>query len=119
MPTLEELLKKHDITVSDNPSSGPRAKLMAQAERMLNQLNKYKAEDELDGDNAQFWWSPQSVDGKRRVVMRYGGKIVEGTGVYVDNTLAAVKKMIETYKAVITDSDDATWADEEARRKKK
>ena len=119
MPTLEELLKKHNIVVSDNPSSGPRAKLLAQADRMLKELNKYKAEDELDGENAQFWWSPQSVNGKRKVVMRYGGKVVEDTGVYVDNTLAAVKEMIEAYKAVITDSDDATWASEEARRKKK
>lgn len=86
---------------------------------MLAQLSKYKAEDELDGDSTQFWWSPQSVDGKRRVVMRYGGKIVENTGVYVDNTLPAVKAIVEAFKNVITDSDDATWAEEEKRRQKK
>jgi hypothetical protein len=119
MPTLEELLKKHKIVVSDSASSGPRSKLLAQADRMLKQLNSYKAEDELDGNSSQYWWSPQSVDGKRRVAMRYGGKIVENTGVYVDNTLPAVKAIVEAYKNVILDSDDATWADEEERRRKK
>lgn len=119
MPTLQELLKKHNIKVEDNPSSGPRAKLLAQADRMLSELAKYKTEQELDGDTTQYWWAPQSVSGKRRVSMRYGGKVVEGAAVYADNTLDAVKKAIEDFKTVIVDSDDETWADEEARRKKK
>lgn len=119
MPTLQELLKKHDIKVEDNPSSGPRAKLLNQADRMLLELAKYKTEQDLDSDSTQFWWAPQSVNGKRRVTMRYGGKVIEGVAVYADNTLEAVKAAIEGFKAVISDSDDATWADEEARRKKK
>jgi hypothetical protein len=119
MPTLQELLKKHNIKVEDNPSSGPRAKLLAQADRMLSELAKYKTEQELDGDTTQYWWAPQSVSGKRRVSMRYGGKVVEDTAVYADNTLEAVKKAVEDFKAVIVDSDDETWAAEEERRKKK
>lgn len=119
MPTLQELLKKHNINVEDNPSSGPRAKLLTQADRMLTELAKYKTEQELDGESTQYWWAPQSVNGKRRVTMRYGGKVVEGAAVYTDNTIEGVKAAVEAFKAVIADSDDATWADEEARRKKK
>jgi hypothetical protein len=119
MPTLEELLRKHKIVVSDSVSSGPRSKLLAQADRMLEKLNSYQNEKQMNGSSSQYWWSPQSVNGKRRVAMRYGGKIVENTGVYVDDTLTAVKAIVEAYKNVILDSDDATWADEEGRRRKK
>ena len=49
MPTLDELLKKYNIDATVNPQSGPRAKLLAQANRMLSQLDKYKTEQELDG----------------------------------------------------------------------
>jgi|TARA_R110002012_G_scaffold321177_1_gene547909 hypothetical protein len=119
MPTIEELLKKHNITPEGNPASGPRAKLLAQADRMLNQLSKYKTEQELDGPNTQYWWSPQSVNGKRRVSVRYGGKVVQKLGMYADNTLADVRAKVELFKKLIEESDDETWADEEERRKKK
>lgn len=119
MPTLEELLKKHNIKTEDNPLSGPRAKLLAQADRMLDMLAKYQTEAELDGQSTQYWWAPQSVNGKRRVVMRYGSKVVDGVSLYVDNTLPAVTKAVTDFKSVIVDSDDATWAAEEARRAKK
>jgi hypothetical protein len=119
VPTLEELLKKHNIKTEASPLAGPRAKLLAQADRMLNELAKYKTEAELNGESSQYWWAPQSVNGQRRVVMRYGNKVVAGVTVYADNTLAAVTQTIKDFKAVIVDSDDATWADEEARRAKK
>jgi hypothetical protein len=51
--------------------------------------------------------------------MRYGGKVVEDMAIYADNTLAGVKAAVETFKKLIEDSDDATWAHEEERRKKK
>lgn len=119
MPTLEELLKKHNIKPEENPQSGPRAKLLAQADRMLGLLASYKTEAELDGESTQYWWTPQSVNGRRRVVMRYSSKVVDGTSVYADNTLAAVTQAVAAYKALIVDSDDETWAREEARRAKK
>ena len=119
MPTLEELKKKYNIESSTGPQSGPRAKLLAQADRMLAELAKYKAEDELDGTTTQYWWAPQAVNGKRRISMRYGGKVVDNTAAYVDNTLKAVTEHIETLKKIIEESDDATWAEEEAKRSKK
>ena len=54
MPTLDELLKKYNIDATVNPQSGPRAKLLSQANRMLQQLGKYKTEQELDGVTTQY-----------------------------------------------------------------
>ena len=119
MPTLDELFKKYNIEANVNPKAGPRAKLLSQANRMLKELAKYKTEQELDGETTQYWWAPKSVDGKRRVSARYSGKVVEGMAAYPANTLEAVKDTIETFRNLIKDSDDETWAHEEERRKKK
>jgi radical SAM superfamily enzyme YgiQ (UPF0313 family) len=119
MPTLDELFKKYNIDAKVNPQSGPRSKLLSQADRMLRELAKYKTEQELDGDTTQYWWAPKSVGGKRRVSARYSGKVVEGMAVYPDNTLEDVKATIEMFRKLIEESDDATWANEEERRTKK
>jgi len=118
-PTLEELMQKYNIEPAATQTSGPRAKLLAQADRMLDTLAKYKAEDELDGETTSYWWAPQSVNGKRRVSARYGGKVVQGLSVLADNTLPSVREKIETFRKLIEDSTDDTWAAEEERRKKK
>jgi hypothetical protein len=117
-PTLDELMKEFGIEPVTTQTSGPRAKLLTQADRMLTELAKYKAEDELDGDNTRFWWAPQSVNGKRRVTVRYTGKIVEGLSVLADNTLPSVREKVEMFKKLIEKSTDETWAHEEERRKK-
>lgn len=119
MPSLQELMKKYDIKPESSPASGPRGKLLYQADRMLAELDKYKTEKELNGPNTQYWWAPKSVNGKRRVTMRYGGKVVEDVTVYADNTLDSVRATVTKFKALIEESNDETWADEEARRKKK
>ena len=51
--------------------------------------------------------------------MRYGGKVVDNTAAYVDNTLKAVTEHVELLKKIIEESDDATWAEEEVKRSKK
>ena len=119
MPTLEELFSKYNITPSAGPTSGPRTKLLAQADRMLKELKGYTSESDMNGTSSQYWWAPQSVSGQRRVSMRYGSKIVENTSVYVDNTIKAVTDHITMLHKIIEESDDATWASEEARRQKK
>jgi DNA polymerase II small subunit/DNA polymerase delta subunit B len=119
MPTLQELFDKYNIDTAATPQSGARSKLMIQANRMLNELKSYKTEQELDGTSSQYWWAPQSVEGQRRISMRYGGKVVPNTAAYVDNTLKAVTDHIETLKKIIEESNEATWADEEERRAKK
>ena len=119
MPTLDELFNKYSITPSAGPTSGPRTKLLAQADRMLKKLKESTSENDMDGTSSQYWWAPQSVSGQRRVSMRYGGKIVENTSVYVDNSLKAITDHITVLRKIIEESDDATWASEEARRQKK
>lgn len=119
MPTLEELLKKYNIDAGAGPQSGPKGKLLAQADKMLRVLKDYKSADELDGDATKYWWSPKSIDGRRRVTARYSGMVVEGFACYVDNTVEAVRAQIEIFRKLIEDSDDNTWAHEEERRSKK
>ena len=118
MPTLEELLKKHGVTPMENPSSGPRSKLLNQVNRMLQEIENYESTADMDAENAKFWWAPQSVNGKRKITAKYGGRAVSGMSTYVDDNLDAVKAMLQTYKKVIEESDDDTWAEEEDKRKK-
>jgi hypothetical protein len=118
MPTLDELLKQFGIDNSAAATSSPRGKLLAQADRMLTELAKYKTEAEMDGESAKYWWAPQSVNGKRRITARYGSKAVKGFSAYADNTLESVRATIETFRKLIEASDDDTWADEEKRRQK-
>lgn len=119
MPTLQELFKKYNLTPNAMPASGPRSKLLYQADRMLKELASYTDVSQLDGETTKYWWAPQAVNSHRRVAMRYGGQVEDGTAFYVENNIAAVKKLIEELHKVITDSTDATWAEEEARRAKK
>jgi hypothetical protein len=87
MADLSDLLKKHGVTPMENPSSGPRSKLLNQVNRMLKEIDNYESAADLDGDNARFWWAPQSVDGKRKITPKYGNLAVAGMGTYVDNSL--------------------------------
>lgn len=118
MPTLEELLKKHGVTPMENPSSGPRSKLLNQVNRMLHEITNYESTTDMDAENAKFWWAPQSVNGKRKITAKYGGRAVSGMSTYMDDNLDAVKAILQTYKKVIEESDDETWAAEEDKRKK-
>jgi hypothetical protein len=119
MPTLEELLKKHGIKPAENPNTGPRAKLMNQADRMLKEISGYENSSDMNSESTKFWWAPQAVNGKRKVTAKYGGRAVDGMSAYVDDTLGAVEGILKTFKAVIEDSDDETWAREEEKRRKK
>ena len=119
MEWLQDALKAKGLEPRAAASTGPRAKLLTQVNRMLSELSKYKTAAELDGNTSKFWWAPQSVAGQRRVVMRYGNQIVNGSAVYVDNTLDAVCSALEAMKDIIENSKDEQWASEEERRKKK
>lgn len=119
MPTLGELFEKHNISANVGPQSSPRAKLLAQADKMLDMLTKYEDESDLNGKSTQYWWAPQTNEGQRRVSMRYGARNVEGTSAYVDNSLASVTAHIKVLRQVVEESDDATWEPEEQRRAKK
>jgi hypothetical protein len=119
MDWLQELMREEGLTPQDAPKAGLRSKLLTQADKMLSELEKYKTEVELDGNGSKYWWSAQSVEGKRRLVMRLNGKTIQDSSSYVDNTLTAVKDGINRLKRVLEKSTDAQWASEEARLKKK
>lgn len=119
MDWLQGLMREQGLEPQSSPSASLRSKLLSQADRMMSQLEQYKTEAELDDDGTKFWWAPQSVNGQRRIVMRFSGKTVDGSAVYVDNTLDAVKSSIRKMRKVIELSTDAQWAAEEARRKPK
>jgi len=55
MPTLGELFEKHNISANVGPQSSPRAKLLAQADKMLDMLTKYEDESFLI---MSVWRSP-------------------------------------------------------------
>lgn len=119
MDWLQDLMREQGLEPQNSANASLRSKLLQQADRMLAELDKYKTEAELDGNNSKFWWSPQSVEGQRRIVMRAGSKIVDGSSTYVDNTLSGVRAGIEKMRKVIESTKDAQWADEEERRRKK
>lgn len=119
MDWLKDLMRAEGLKPQDTPKSGLRSKLLAQVDKQLTQLNKYKTEAELDGNGSKYWWSAQSVEGQRRLVMRLNGKTISGSSTYVDNTLPAVKDGLNSFKRVLENTKDEQWADEEARLKKK
>lgn len=119
MEWLQTEMRKEGLEPQSNPKLGLRLRLLASADRMTEELGKYKTEQELDNNGVKFWWSPQSVNGQRRLVMRFNAKTIEGSATYVDNTLDAVKDGIKKLRNVIERTTDAQWAPEEARLKKK
>ena len=119
MDWLQDLMREQGLEPQNSANAGLRSKLLAQADRMLTELDKYKTEAELDGNGSKFWWAPQSVSGQRRIVMRSGSKTVDGSATYVENTLTAVRTGLEQMRKAIEASKDEQWADEEERRKKK
>ena len=119
MDWLQDMMRAEGLKPQDAPNAGLRSKLLSQVDRHLAQLSKYQTEAELDGNGSKYWWSAQSVNGQRRLVMRLNGKTISGSSTYVDNKLSAVKDGLNSYKRVLENSKDEQWADEEARLKKK
>lgn len=119
MQWLQDLMREEGLNPQSSPNAGLRSKLLAQADRMLEVLKSYKTAQDLDGNTSKYWWAPQSVSGKRRVVMRVGSKAVDGSSVYVNNTVDDVRDAVERMRRTIERSNDDQWAEEEAKRRKK
>lgn len=119
MDWLQDLMREQGLQPQTSPNAGLRSKLLVLADRMIKDLDTYKTEAELDNNGSKYWWSPQSVNGQRRLVMRISGKTIAGSPVYVDNTLVAVKAGLTKMRNAIEASKPEQWADEEARLAKK
>jgi hypothetical protein len=92
MKTLQEILESKGFILTESRSVTPRARAIQQAKAMLRKIDAMKSVDELNSETTtQNWWSPQSVEDQRRIVIRYGGATVPNTGTFVDNTLPAVR----------------------------
>jgi len=119
MEWLQELMRQEGLVPSDSPNASMRSKLISKADQMLRELDTYKTEAELDGKSVKYWWSPQSVNGQRRVMMRLNGKAVEGSSVYANNTLPDVRKAVEALKRAVERGSEEQWAAVETQRRKK
>jgi hypothetical protein len=120
MSVIKDLLEERGIVVTNSRVSGPRARLLQQANAMIAKLSDFTEPTQLDSKTtSQNWWSPMPHQDKRRIIMRYAGMTVDETSTYVDNTLEAVMNTIAIYKLAIEKTTDADWADEELKRKKK
>jgi|GEM_PF-6846361 len=52
MPTLQELFKKYNLVPNGSPNSGPRARILAQVDRMLKEISSYC---QRRGENGHIW----------------------------------------------------------------
>ncbi len=120
MSIIKNLLEERGVVVTNSRVSGPRARLLQQANAMIAKLSELTKPSQLDSKTtSQNWWSPMPHQDKRRIIMRYAGMTVDDTSTYVDNTLEAVMDTVAIYKQAIEKTTDADWADEELKRKKK
>lgn len=119
MTSLSELFKKHGISTAEGRAYDAKSRLITQADTMLRKLDAMKDNSELESaTSSQNWWSNKRMGTQRRVSMRYGGLVVQGSASMTDDTISAVKQRIQQYRTIIEESTEDTWTEEEQRRKK-
>lgn len=128
MSSLADLMNNAGLAVVQKGDNSPQGKAVAQAQSMLNKLDTYGGSAkklDYDGSN-QLWWSGKAKDGKRAVRVYYNNKVMKTItehgeadfSVECDDSVEAVKKAIESMKAVLESKDAVAAFDaEEARRK--
>ena len=118
MDWLKDAMREKGLEPQTTARAPLRSKLLSKADRMLAELDSYSTEAELDGNGVKFWWGEKSVNGQRRLVMRDGGKVVDGSVTYVENTVDAVREGIAAMRDIIANSTAEQWAEAEAARRK-
>lgn len=119
MDWLKEAMREQGLEPQTSARAPLRSKLLSKADKQLAELKTYRTEAELDGNGVRFWWGEKSVNGQRRLAMREGGKVIEGSVTYVDNTLEAVTAGITAMREIIANSTPEQWAEAEAARQKR
>jgi hypothetical protein len=110
-------LKAEGLKLEGAKSSGPKSKVLAQADSMLTKLSKMKSPDDMNSISSnQNWWAIKPFGDYRKVTMRYGGRVVEGATETVEDSLEAVREAIRAMRRAIEKTTDADWADEEKKR---
>ena len=119
MTSLQELFQKHGISTAEGRAYDAKSRLITQADAMLRKLAAMTDDSELESTtSSQNWWSNKRMGTQRRVSMRYGGLVVQGSASMTDDTVSAVKQRIQQYRTIIEESVEDTWKEEEQRRKK-
>lgn len=119
MDWLKEAMRDKGLEPQTTARAPLRSKLLSKADKQLAVLKTYQTEAELDGNGVKFWWGEKSVNGQRRLVMRDGGKVVDGSVTYVENSLPAVTAGIAAMRDIIVNSTAEQWAEAEAARIKR
>lgn len=118
MSRVLDLLRAEGLNLDGARSSGPRDRVISQADAMLTKLSKMTSPDEMNSSSSnQNWWAIKPIGDHRKVTMRYSGRVVEGATVTVDNTLEAVREAIRLMRRGVEKTTDADWSEEEAKRK--
>jgi hypothetical protein len=113
-----EFLRAEGLKLDGAKSTGPKAKVLGQADAMLSKLSKMTSPDEMDSKSSnQNWWAIKPTGDYRKVTMRYGGLVVDGASESVDNTIDAVREVIRAMRKAVEKTTDADWEAEEKKRK--
>jgi hypothetical protein len=116
---FEQLAVAKGLKKATTVGATPRAKLLYQADKMLDKLATYKDVKQLDyNDSNTDWWAGKASGNKRIVSMYYGSKIVADEKYEADNTIAGVKQAVQWFREIIEEVDDAWFDAEEERRAK-
>lgn len=117
MSRILELMRAEGLKLEGAKSTGPRARVLAQADAMLTKLSKMTSPDEMNSSSSnQNWWAIKPVGDYRKVTARYGGRVVEGVTETVENSIDAVREAIRAMRRAVEKTTDADWADEEKKR---
>jgi hypothetical protein len=119
MSRILELLRAEGLKLDGAKSTGPRSRVLAQADAMLIKLSRMTTHDEMNSSSSnQNWWAIKPVGDYRKVTMRYGGRVVEGSTETVEDNLDAVRETVRAMRRAVEKTTDADWTYEENRRKK-
>ena len=118
MSRILELLRAEGLSLDDAKTKGPKSKVIAQADAMLTKLSRMTSADDMNSNASnQNWWAIKSTGEKRKITMRYGGRVVDGATEVVENSVDAVRDVIRAMRRAVEKTTDIDWADEEKKRK--
>jgi hypothetical protein len=76
--------------------------VLAQADAMLTKLSRMTTPDEMNSSSSnQNWWAIKPAGDYRKVTIRYGGRVVEGSTETVEDNLEAVRKAIIAMRSAV------------------
>lgn len=114
---LDELMSSAGFSLAASVGSTPRAKLIYQADQMLQKLSTMKNASELnyEGSNT-LWWAGSASGDKRVVSMYYGSKVVADRKYDAENSIKGVTSCISQLRKAFDQLPEEWFDAEETRR---